>query len=125
MAHEVSAEELSSFLDGELPAERRTQVAEHLRTCAACARQLAGFQKVGAAFREHGQEPLPAGLADRILRRLRPQRRELRSALELGLALAAAVGVVLVAGMALKRVMPGLFTQVQQMISGAAGTLGK
>jgi len=40
------------------------------------------------------------------------------------LMLTVVVGVVLVAGMALKRFMPGLFTQIQQMISGAANSMG-
>jgi hypothetical protein len=35
------------------------------------------------------------------------------------------VGVVLVAGMALKKFMPGLFQSIQGMISGAANDLGK
>ena len=39
------------------------------------------------------------------------------------LMLTVVVGVVLVAGVALKRFMPGLFAQIQQMISGAAGSL--
>jgi hypothetical protein len=38
--------------------------------------------------------------------------------------LAVVVGVVLIAGMALKKYMPGLFAQIQGMISGAAGSLG-
>jgi Flp pilus assembly pilin Flp len=41
------------------------------------------------------------------------------------LMLTVVVGVVLVAGMALKRFMPGLFSQIQQMISGAANEMGK
>jgi len=40
------------------------------------------------------------------------------------LMLAVVVGVVLIAGMAIKKFMPGLFSQIQGMISGAAGTLG-
>lgn len=40
------------------------------------------------------------------------------------LMLTVVVGVVLMAGMALKRFMPGLFSQIQTMISGAAGQLG-
>ncbi|PIS47947.1 MAG: hypothetical protein COT17_00815 [Elusimicrobia bacterium CG08_land_8_20_14_0_20_51_18] len=40
------------------------------------------------------------------------------------LMLSVVVGVVLIAGMAIKRFMPGLFGQIQTMISGAAGTLG-
>jgi Flp pilus assembly pilin Flp len=41
------------------------------------------------------------------------------------LMLTVVVGVVLVAGMMLKKFMPGLFTQIQGMISGAASELGK
>ncbi|OGS07333.1 MAG: hypothetical protein A2270_05980 [Elusimicrobia bacterium RIFOXYA12_FULL_51_18] len=40
------------------------------------------------------------------------------------LMLAVVVGVVLIAGMALKNYMPGLFQKIQGMISGAAGSLG-
>ncbi|MCR4819591.1 MAG: hypothetical protein K5838_00530 [Elusimicrobiales bacterium] len=40
------------------------------------------------------------------------------------LMLTVVVGVVLVAGAALKKFMPGLFEQIQGMISGAAGNLG-
>jgi len=40
------------------------------------------------------------------------------------LMLTVVVGVVLVAGAALKKFMPGLFEQIQGMISGAAGSLG-
>jgi len=41
------------------------------------------------------------------------------------LMLTVVVGVVLAAGIALKRFMPGLFAQIQGMISGAANDLGK
>jgi Flp pilus assembly pilin Flp len=40
------------------------------------------------------------------------------------LMLAVVVGVVLIAGMAIKKYMPDLWTQIQGMISGAAGNLG-
>ena len=40
------------------------------------------------------------------------------------LMLTVVVGVVLVAGMALKKFMPSLFGQISTMISGAAGSLG-
>lgn len=40
------------------------------------------------------------------------------------LMLAVVVGVVLIAGMALKNYMPGLFMKIQTMINGAAGSLG-
>ena len=40
------------------------------------------------------------------------------------LMLTVVVGVVLVAGMALKKFMPTLFSQIQTMITGAAGSMG-
>jgi Flp pilus assembly pilin Flp len=40
------------------------------------------------------------------------------------LMLAVVVGVVLIAGMALKNYMPALFQKIQTMINGAAGSLG-
>lgn len=40
------------------------------------------------------------------------------------LMLTVVVGVALAAGMLLKRFMPGLLSQIQTMISGAAGSLG-
>ncbi|MHB0996118.1 MAG: class III signal peptide-containing protein [Elusimicrobiales bacterium] len=40
------------------------------------------------------------------------------------LMLAVVVGVVLIAGVALKKYMPSLFSSIQGMINGAASTLG-
>ena len=40
------------------------------------------------------------------------------------LMLAVVVGVVLIAGVALKKYMPTLFSSIQNMINGAANTLG-
>jgi len=40
------------------------------------------------------------------------------------LMLAVVVGVVLIAGMAIKKYMPTLWGQIQGLISGAAGSLG-
>ena len=54
--------------------------------------------------------------------RLRSRRGQ--NTVEYLLMLTVVVGVVLVAGMALKRFMPGLFNSIASMISGAAGQLG-
>jgi len=40
------------------------------------------------------------------------------------LMLSAIVGFVLIVGALMKRAMPGLFGQIQNLISGAAGSLG-
>lgn len=52
------------------------------------------------------------------------RRRKGQNTVEYLLMLAVVVGVVLIAGMALKNYMPGLFQKIQGMISGAAGSLG-
>lgn len=55
----------------------------------------------------------------------RLQARRGQNTVEYLLMLTVVVGVVLVAGIALKKFMPGLFSQIQGMISGAANDLGK
>ncbi len=57
-----------------------------------------------------------------IRRRLTSRRGQ--NTVEYLLMLTVVVGVVLVAGVALKKFMPTLFNQIQQMISGAAGQMG-
>ncbi len=57
--------------------------------------------------------------ADKVLKNRKGQ-----NTVEYLLMLAVVVGVVLIAGVALKKYMPGLFGQIQSMITGAAGTLG-
>ena len=47
-----------------------------------------------------------------------------QNSVEYLLMLAVVVGVVLIAGVALKKYMPTLFSSIQGMINGAASTLG-
>lgn len=50
--------------------------------------------------------------------------RKAQNTVEYLLMLAVVVGVVLVVGMLIKKYMPSLFAQIQNMISGAASILG-
>lgn len=129
MAHGFEVEELSAFLDKELPAGRQLEVEAHLRSCPACAKELERLQRAGAAFREHARQPLPAGLLERLRRRLRPESRSASRLLPMDTWVfvwtAALIAMVAVGGITLKRFMPGLFSTVQSMISGAAGSLGQ
>ncbi|MGC9070767.1 MAG: class III signal peptide-containing protein [Elusimicrobiales bacterium] len=50
--------------------------------------------------------------------------RRAQNTVEYLLMLAVVVGVVLIVGMLIKKYMPSLFAQIQQMISGAASSLG-
>lgn len=57
--------------------------------------------------------------------RSRLSNRRGQNTVEYLLMLTVVVGVVLVAGVALKKFMPCLFNNIQQMITGAAGQLGQ
>ena len=56
--------------------------------------------------------------------RARTASRRGQNTVEYLLMLTVVVGVVLVAGVALKKFMPVLFNNIQQMITGAAGQMG-
>ena len=49
-------EELSAYVDGELPAEEADAVEAHLETCTECRRELAAIETMGDAMNEAGAE---------------------------------------------------------------------
>jgi anti-sigma factor RsiW len=56
--------ELSSYLDGGLPARRTGAVARHVEACPACARELAALRTVKAALASQQEvEPRPGWLS--------------------------------------------------------------
>jgi anti-sigma factor RsiW len=74
MAVDRVRERLSAWLDGELTAEERREVAAHLEGCAECRRELAALERLDAALGSL-EAPTPARLADRVLDRVQPRRR--------------------------------------------------
>lgn len=58
--------ELHRYLDGDLDAERKEAVADHLARCADCTATLAELENVGRLLRRHGFAPAPADLFDRV-----------------------------------------------------------
>lgn len=69
---------------------------------------------------------LGLALAKRVKSGLASLKRDTRgqNTVEYGLMLLLVVGVALAAGAAMKRFMPQLFSQIQGMITGAAGKMG-
>jgi anti-sigma factor RsiW len=65
---------LSLLHDGELPAERSREVTEHVRTCAACAAELAALRRMSGTFSVASLPPAPPSL-----KRLKPQAARPRS----------------------------------------------
>lgn len=67
-------ERLSALLDGELTAASRAAVGAHLQSCDACRFELAQLSALEGSL-AHLAAPVPPHLAERVLARLRPQRR--------------------------------------------------
>jgi anti-sigma factor RsiW len=120
MAHE-SDEELSALIDGELPADAEARVRGHAASCPECAARLDRLGAASIQFKRSGERPVPAGLAERVKAAVRPRRPAAR--LVAGLAIAALL--LLAGGVLLKKAMPALYSNIQQMITGAASQMGQ
>jgi anti-sigma factor RsiW len=72
-AHDSLAPLLSAYLDGELDAARRRQVAAHLATCALCTQELAHLQAGDGELAGLQPTPLAPDLRPRLRQRLRRQ----------------------------------------------------
>ncbi|MDD5210410.1 MAG: zf-HC2 domain-containing protein [Elusimicrobiales bacterium] len=66
MEHNTCRENLSSFLDGELPREEKLSLESHLAACPGCRRELAELKRVSAVFRKHAMEPAPLSLKEAV-----------------------------------------------------------
>jgi anti-sigma factor RsiW len=93
MSCELVERDLDAYLDGELAPESSAVVREHVRTCAACRRQLAGREALARLVRGAPYYSAPQGLQTRVL----AQSTRSNSVRRL-LALAAAAVVVLAVG---------------------------
>ncbi|MEK7858398.1 MAG: zf-HC2 domain-containing protein [Elusimicrobiota bacterium] len=117
MSHELNKEELSAYIDGELTPARQAELVVHLGGCQGCAAYVERLKKARVEFKTHGVEKVPA----KVLAAVKP-----RSRMKVLVpVLAALVGLFMLTGIAFKRFLPGLFSQIQGMISGAANEMGK
>ena len=70
---DVLLEQLSAYLDADLPAAECRQVAQHCRTCARCAAVTDDLRRTTGLCRRAGARPLPAPVkrrAQRLIRQL-------------------------------------------------------
>lgn len=121
MTH-LDDENLSALIDDELPPAAAESARAHAAACPECAARLERLKGASAAFRRSGAAAMPAALATRAKAKATAPRRRLTWALA-----TAAISIVLVlaAGVAAKKFLPMMFNNIQQMITGAAGQLGK
>lgn len=127
MPHEIEKEALSAFLDRELAPAEHARIQAHLAACADCQSYLSRLSSVSGMVKRHALRPLPPtveAVAAAEVKRARKHRLMERVTVVIG-TLAAALLVLIVGGMAMKKAMPGLFSQIQGMISGAAASLGQ
>jgi hypothetical protein len=62
--------EISNYVDGEVNANLRASMEEHLRTCKHCASVLAGVRNVVQLYGDERMLEVPAGFSSRMQRRL-------------------------------------------------------
>lgn len=68
MDHNLCRENLSAYLDGELPQGERLALETHLAGCADCRAELAGLKKVSGLMKAHAMEPVPPALKGAVLK---------------------------------------------------------
>ncbi len=64
-------EDLSRWIDGELPPERRAQVTAHLKSCTTCREALREFTQISAVIRDMAVSDAPAHVTDNAMRLVR------------------------------------------------------
>lgn len=89
MSTHVTAEELSAYLDRELPAPETREIENHLADCPACRTRFAGMHKVVASLRHLERMAPPPTLGGMVARRvtLEGERHGLLDRLESGMGL--------------------------------------
>lgn len=92
MEHKLCSENLSAYLDGELPPGERSGVEAHLAGCAECRAELEQLKGVSGLLKKHVMEPVPLSLRKQVLEP-RPARPWLKPVLALS---TAAAGVLVV-----------------------------
>lgn len=116
MAHEIDKERLSAFLDGELGAPAKAELLAHLSSCPDCSAYLEKIKRASADFKKHGTEQAQA--KGKGAPGAHPFHK-------LIIAFTVAILVIVAGGILAKKFAPGVFGQLQGMISGAAGNLGQ
>jgi hypothetical protein len=72
MEHKLCSENLSAYLDGELPLQERAAVEAHLAGCPDCRAVLAQLGAVSGIVKKHSMEPVPPALKGAVLNAPKP-----------------------------------------------------
>lgn len=66
MDHRTCRENLSAYLDGELPREEKALLESHLAGCPECGKVLAGLKSLSLLIHKHAMEPVPLSLKNKV-----------------------------------------------------------
>ena len=69
-AHITSADELSAYIDKELPARKRYLIQQHLKKCESCAGYVQRLQKTDKFLRQSGEVEVSADFLPRMMARV-------------------------------------------------------
>jgi len=119
MTHEEIKENLSAYFDGQLGPVETVEISAHVSACPGCRAALDELSRLSAGVKEN----FPAAMKERVLAGAGAKKPLFRTSTALAAALAVII-LALMAGLVAKRVMPGMFAQLQGMISAASSTLG-
>ena len=80
MSHDAIQELLSGYLDGDLPAEERARVEEHLDACAECREELELLQATLSALHDMPRLRAPGGFFETVMERVGAEDAEIAAA---------------------------------------------
>ena len=75
MPSDAFYEDLSRWIDGELPPERRAQVTAHLKSCTTCRETVREFTQLSAVIRDMAVSDASAHVTDNAMRLVRTRAR--------------------------------------------------
>jgi anti-sigma factor RsiW len=120
MTH-LDDEILSAMIDDQLGASELATSQLHLSQCGKCQKRLVLLKDASASFRKYGAVKTPTGLLEgqpsRRLPSSRMQRRTVAWA-------AVSVACLILGGVVARLFLPTLFNEFQQIITGAASSMG-
>jgi hypothetical protein len=99
-------QEISNFLEGDIDAEQRAAMEEHLRGCKHCSAVLDGTRNVIELYGDDRVLEVPLGFSQRLHRRLAEQMPQKKRTNLLGWRVAFAAACLLVVGLAIERTAP-------------------
>ncbi|MFH1620229.1 MAG: zf-HC2 domain-containing protein, partial [bacterium] len=66
MEHKICRENLSAYLDGEMPPAEKLLLESHVAACAECREILDELKSLSLSIKKHAVEPVPVSLRNKV-----------------------------------------------------------